>query len=302
MNKTITQKLLSFCLASCLVAIGLGNWMPIQAEEPEFSFSPIAIPFDSSTDGSAFIPSDRETSQKPYDKDRVVLFPDDRVPVTTRKYPWSAIGRVEKLDSRGNLLGWCTGTLIKADVVLTNAHCLIDEKTKQPTQDTLQFRPSLLNGRSIHKANVIGYEYGTNDLDNHPEEDWALFKIDKPLGDRYGHMGWRSLDFADADIRNMAQSKLKLVGYSYDFPQSNPGDTPGVHDGCSIVGVFDDGQIAHLCDTNSGASGSAIFGLFDDGTYNIVGLHSGSAPLTDGSVINRGVQVSHWSRQAREMQ
>lgn len=59
MNKTITKKLLPLFLASFLVTIGLGNWMPIQAEEPEFSFSPIDLPFDSSTDGSAFVPGDR---------------------------------------------------------------------------------------------------------------------------------------------------------------------------------------------------------------------------------------------------
>lgn len=171
-----------------------------------------------------------------------------------------------------------------------------------PAGEALRFHIHRLNGRSLTKATVISYKYGTNDIENHPEDDWALFKIDKPLGDRYGHMGWRSLDFADADIRQMAQSKLKLAGYSGDFPRGNPGDTPGVHDGCSIVGVFDDEQIAHNCDTNPGASGSALFGLFDDGTYNIVGLHSSSRRLTDGRQINAGVQVSHWSRQAREMQ
>lgn len=301
MNKTITKKLLPLFLASLLVAIGLGNWMPIQAEEPEFSFSPIELPFDPSTDGSAFVPGDRETSQKPYDGDRAVIGEDDRVLVTTRKSPWSAIGQLQHLDSRGNVLGWCTGTLIGSDIVLTNAHCLVDKNTKQPTQNTLQFRPSFLNGRSIHKANVISYEYGTNDVDNNPEEDWALLKIDTTLGDRYGHMGWRSLDFSDDDTLEMAEGKLKLAGYSGDFPRNNPGSSPGVHNGCSIVGVSDDKEIVHNCDTNPGASGSAIFGLFDDGTYNIVGLHSGSAAYSNGSVINRGVQVSHWSRQAREM-
>lgn len=302
MNKTITKKLLPLFLASLLVAIGLGTWTAIHAGELNFSFNPIDLPFDSSTDGSAFVPGDRETSQKPYDGDRAVIGEDDRYVLTTRKYPWSAIGRVEKLDNRGNVIAWCTGTLIKADIVLSNAHCLIDKNTKQPTEDTLQFRPSFLNGRSIHKANVIAYEYGTNDLDRHPEEDWALFKIDKPLGDRYGHMGWRSLDFSDADIRNIAQSQLKLAGYSGDFPRNNPGSSPGVHDGCSIVSVEDDGQIHHNCDTTPGASGSALFALFQDGTYNIVGLHSGSVTYANGSVINRGVQVSHWSRQARQMQ
>ncbi|MDY6939590.1 MAG: trypsin-like serine protease [Cyanobacteriota bacterium] len=158
MKKTIVQKILSLFLCSLFITIGLGNWMQIQAQEVEFSFSPIEIPLNPETDGSAFVPDDREISQQPYERDRAVIGEDDRLQVTTRKYPWSTIGRLEKVDSTGDIRGFCTGTLIGIDLVLTNAHCLIDRDTKEPTSHTLKFRPSFLNGRSIHTAEVASYK------------------------------------------------------------------------------------------------------------------------------------------------
>ena len=47
---------------------------------------------------------------------------DDRQPMLVRRYPWSAIGRVEIVG-----VGHCTGSLVSRDVIVTNAHCIFDD-------------------------------------------------------------------------------------------------------------------------------------------------------------------------------
>ena len=59
-----------------------------------------------------------------------IIGEDDRVRVDERGPPWDAIGQV-------NVGGYrraqrCTGTLIAADLVLTAAHCVMDEWKKAP--------------------------------------------------------------------------------------------------------------------------------------------------------------------------
>src|ERR1700722_6441708 len=48
---------------------------------------------------------------------------DHRQEVTATTSPWSAIGRFARPD------GWFTATLVGRDLVLTAAHCVIDEST-----------------------------------------------------------------------------------------------------------------------------------------------------------------------------
>lgn len=346
-KKLLALSPIGFLCATFLVN-WLGNWTTVQALPPKAlsskSVQPLSqkidLPFNKVTDGKTLLPN-RPVSNQPYDDGRVIIGSDDRKPVLSRAYPWSAIGRLEWQTASGEVISWCTATLIGEDLLLTNSHCLdrpvvdprtgqvavdpngkyvtqfTDSQTYQTISDRLIFKPSLINGRSIDKARVVSYRSGWTKNSQNLADDWALLKIDQRLGaaNRYGYMGWRTLDFSNFNVQKASADFVRLAGYSGDFPTDKlrefgqAGDTAGVDAKCSILNA-DQGLLSHDCDTNPGASGGAIFGYFTDGNYYILGLHAGSnslqgsVRLPDGVItqaINRGVQVSQWSTQALSM-
>lgn len=204
---------------------------------------------------------------------------DQRVPVRSRNYPWSAIGRLEIGSS-----SHCTATLIDENWILTNAHCVIDEKTHKITTETLTFGPNLINGslkKDSDRATVIkvisGTDFTDSDVVPHPQ-DWAILKIDRPLGKTYGTIGWKSIP---SSFLIKQKNQFSLTGYSFDFPNTKqypeltagPGFTAGTHQKCSFTGEESNRVLIHNCDTRPGASGSAIIGWIKDKPY-VVAIHN----------------------------
>jgi protease YdgD len=278
-------------------------------------------------ESQGFQPDDLPVVDDPAQNTRAVIGEDERTPVLMRAYPYSAIGRLDWLDAAGNVQGWCTGTLIGPDVVLTNSHCLLDAETEEvitpeeyeTRRDRLVFHANMIQGKEQATAQVIAYDYGWKE-DQNPANDWAVLRLDQPLGEQAGYLPWLDLDFTNLGIVNRLAGKVRVAGYSYDFPTEDrpefgkSGETAGVSFDCTIFGVRNVDPLAvallHQCDTNFGASGSALFVQRDDNTYHIVGLHSGSIefaeemPLPTGEIssfVNRGVQVNRWRAAAIEM-
>ena len=340
----------SLFLASLLGFIGLGYWLPAlgQAPAPETPAA-ITLPFNVATDNRANHPTSRGQSDQPYDDGRLVIGPDERAPVFTREFPWAAIGR---LDWTLGEQSWpqCTATLIGPDLILTKSHCLIfryqdsatgedqevffDSELYSANDLRLVFKPGMIKGVALDEATVESFETGWTAESQAPANDWALMKLDQPLGaaDQYGYLGWVDLDFNDPDVLSAVSEKILLAGYAGDFPTTrleaefgNAGDTAGVDRACSILGTVanDDyfsqisqralnNTLIHDCDTYPGASGGPIFALFEDGNYYIVGLHARGVSLLEGDtatlpngvvtgVVNGGVLVSRWAPQASAM-
>ncbi|MEM9482052.1 MAG: trypsin-like serine protease [Cyanobacteria bacterium P01_F01_bin.116] len=142
--------------------------------------------------------------------------------------PRSAMGRLEwQIQSR--TLSTCTAMLIGTDAILTNAHCLV---LNLPTDEgkfidlfiepgvypeliganavlglKLVFKPST----ALDNAEIVTYEAGWTEDYNSPNDDWAVLKLEQPLGENYGFWSWRDLDFVNTETLNKISTQINLL-------------------------------------------------------------------------------------------
>jgi len=303
MNRFLTLGLPSLGLALAAVPFTQVS-LPWQARAAEIrieirdrTLSTLSEPGFDAESSQSFIPDGLRQSDNPSEGGRVIIGPDNRQPVYSDAYPWSAVGQIVGFMPDGNYT--CTGTLVAADLVLTNAHCVINPETGEYSQRIL-FLPNLVNGRlrnSDDVAEVTGVLVGTDfaEPSSPNPDDWALISIDKPLGQTYGTIGLNPLP-SEVLINDFADN-LIMVGYSGDFPAENPGQTASAHKGCSIV-AEEQSVVLHLCDTTGGASGGPILAVVD-GEYRIVALHAAgeSNRETGEGIVNFAVKIPRIVRQ-----
>jgi len=186
---------------------------------------------------------------------------DDRVLVPVNDLPWRYMG-VLRMDTGES----CTATLIARDVLITAAHCIHSE-------GRLNASGRWESASGQHTARVIAYQIdrrfnysrfvGGNEVDG---LDWALLRIDQPLGETLGHAGVRNLT---GEGRQTALSTdLMQAGYSWDTGGRLSGNLR-----CRMVNFESDGTFMHECDTTRGDSGSAFVTPNGDG-YDVIGVDS----------------------------
>ncbi|AFZ01955.1 trypsin-like serine peptidase [Calothrix sp. PCC 6303] len=240
-----------------------------------------------------FIPDGLGRSAKPDEGDSrgIVSDIDNRIPMLSKKYPWSAIGRVKGTTTNAESYH-CTGTLIGEDLVLTNAHCVIDPETKEKSAK-IQFMPNVIDGKYQDVAEVVDVIYGTDfkQGDQISPNDWAIMTINKPLGRKYGFLGMKPIP--TSTLINNPRS-LFFVGYSKDFPTENyqkyltagKGWTASYEKGCSIT-KEEAGFLFHDCATAGGSSGGALIGIIGGEPY-ILALNNAEL----GNITNFAVKIS----------
>jgi protease YdgD len=282
------------CFALGLIAVlSLTSLLPVQAQSPVFVSAQEAEMWPTLS-FAEFDPEQPFTEPaEPRIERAIVCQPgqlpsecDDRTPMTDRRQPWSAIGRIA-VQTSGLSPGYihhCSGTLIAADWILTNAHCIVNPATHQPYSETLVFEPNLINGvlrssrdRARLTYGIYGTDFSDDDVAPHPQ-DWALVKLDRPLGSQYGTIPMRALSM---DFFRTSPNSLALVGYSGDFPAPNLfpnlragiGKTPAIHSGCGVTDKSTDGVLIHNCDMRPGASGGPIL-AWTGGRIQVVAINS----------------------------
>lgn len=161
---------------------------------------------------------------------------------------WEAIGRLD-LDG----LGFCTGTLIAPDLVLTAAHCVYDKRKKKAIDaGSITFRAGLRDGVAV-------VERGVDRIAAHPtyrpqdgvtpkniRHDVALLKLDAPI----------TTTDADPYILHNGPTEGRQVSIvSYGRGRS---EALSRQRGCNILGQQGD-LLAFDCNVTFGSSGAPVF-------------------------------------------
>lgn len=199
--------------------------------------------------------------------------PDDREPLTTDRRPWSAIGKLHAVG--------CTGTLIWRDLVLTAAHCVVDEGTRRRWDGLTHFLPNHKHGASLLSSRITRVWLGTEDPLADRGRDWAILRLAEPVGDAYG---WLDLRYTDPET---FPPGLTVAGYSGDFMNAG---TAGVHHNCATRNRYPSRNfILHDCDTARGSSGGPALRMYG-GRLTIVGVNV--AEYRDGG--ESSLQLPHY--------
>lgn len=211
---------------------------------------------------------------------------DDRRPVITSgpsaggdyPWPWQAIGRVNR-----NTGGFCTGTLIAPDLVLTAAHCLYNRRVGQLPPESLHFVAGYrfgsydAHGRvaSIHRPDVEG-----------ARGDFVVLRLRSAL-EGIRPLPLMALEALPGRGRSGGiHARVMLAGYSQDRPHLLALDDP-----CVVLGVVTDPLWRHDCDGPKGSSGGPVLMApagEEDSEPRVAGISIGFAPR---GPMPRGVMV-----------
>lgn len=206
---------------------------------------------------------------------------DDRELFDTATSPWMAIGWIELADG-----GSCSATLVDESVIVTAAHCIELDKTIDAagTFSAGFDRPEGPLSADI-EAYLLSDRRNSASLESPPETDWALLRLNRPIGQELGFVAGATLKSAGADWR---QFELIQAGYSWDT-----GDNLSGHFGCRLLSIRGDGAVEHDCDTTVGDSGSPIM-VVVDGAYFIIATDSAFESISGGAPINVATSAEEW--------
>ncbi|MBQ0755766.1 MAG: trypsin-like serine protease [Amphritea sp.] len=204
-------------------------------------------------------------------------YPMQRKWVNSHEHPWQMIGRIN-LAGRGH----CTATLVSSDQVLTSAHCLWNRETDRwfPAQ-YITFVAGAEQDSFQGVSNATSYKiapgFTPNRLNSTEsiKDDWALLKLQKPLGAQLGY-----LTLTTEKSLKVGQ-KVFQAGYRADRPY-----VLTVESNCSIAEFYENRSIIRTsCHTLSGDSGGPVL-IKHNKQWKLAGIHRGRTDKNQSLVVS----------------
>lgn len=183
---------------------------------------------------------------------------------------WEAVGRIEI-----GKAGFCTGTLIATDLVLTAAHCVYGPDGAPVDPGLIRFRAAYAAGESLAEAAVKltvahpDYDPALPVSPRNVRHDVALLQLQQPIPAALAApFAIRAPGKGDAvSVVSYAQGREEVLSWQRE---------------CAVLGRAD-GLIAMDCDVSFGSSGAPV--LDRSGTRaRIVSIVSAGGPTAMGKV------------------